>query len=85
MKVIGSPAGQASADFSLPFNDLELENLFLRLGRVRESIRRFGTTNNGAAIAFGRRLFEAAFKDEVRLCLARSLDKAWPGLGDPSP
>ena len=32
-QVLNSPAGQATAEFVLPFSDVKLENFLLRLGR----------------------------------------------------
>jgi hypothetical protein len=75
-QVLGSPAGQACAEFVLPFSELEIENFLLRFGRARRSVRRFGASQIEAARAFGGRLFEAAFQGEVRSCLRSSLDDA---------
>src|SRR6185436_4050461 len=75
-QVLGSPAGQASAEFALPFSDLEIENFLLRFGRTRQPVRRLATSQIDAARAFGGRLFEAAFHGEVRSCLRSSLDDA---------
>jgi hypothetical protein len=36
-RVSHSPAGQATAPFSLPFSDLEVENFVLRMGRARRA------------------------------------------------
>jgi len=73
--VLGSPAGQASVEFTPPFSDLELENFLLRFGRKRP-MRRLGTPQIEVVQAFGKRLFEAAFNGEVRSCLRSSLDEA---------
>lgn len=75
-KVLGSPAGQASLEFSLPFSEMEIENFLLRFGRSRQPVRRLGATQIEAARSFGGRLFEAAFQGEVRSCLRSSLDEA---------
>lgn len=75
-QVLGSPAGQASIEFTLPFTDLEIENFLLRFGRIRQPVRRLGTSQIEAARAFGGRLFDAAFNGEVRGCLRGSLDEA---------
>ena len=75
-QVLNSPAGQASAEFALPFSALEIENFLLRMGRTRQPVRRLGTSQIEAARAFGGRLFEAAFNGEVRSCLRGSLDEA---------
>ena len=75
-RVVDSPAGQASATFSLPFSDLELENLLLRIGRPRRGLRRVDSPEVQAARSFGERLFTAVFHDEVRASLRSSLDEA---------
>ena len=38
-QVLNSPAGQASAEFCLPFSEDKLENYLLRLGRTTPSRR----------------------------------------------
>ncbi len=76
VRVLGSPAGQASSDFVLPFSDLELENFVLRMSRTHSGTRRLGTPEFEAARSFGGRLFEAVFAGEVRGCLRSSLDAA---------
>lgn len=37
VRVLNSPAGQATGDFVLPFDERDLELLFLRLGRPRRA------------------------------------------------
>ena len=39
-QVINSPAGQATAEFRLPFSEDKLENFLLRLGRTHGAARR---------------------------------------------
>ncbi len=75
-RVIDSPAGQAANDFELPFSDLELENLILRMSRSPRGVRRLGTPETEAVRSFGGRLFEAVFAGEVRGALRSSLDAA---------
>jgi hypothetical protein len=36
-QVVASPAGEATASFTAPFSELELENFLLRVGRPRRS------------------------------------------------
>ncbi|MFQ5813926.1 MAG: CHAT domain-containing protein [Anaerolineae bacterium] len=76
VSVIRSPAGEAEGEFVLPFPDLELENLLLKIGRTRRGVRRIGSPEEQAARAFGGKLFEAVFKGDVRGCFRSSLDKA---------
>lgn len=73
---VNSPAGQSASTFILPFSDLELENFLLRLGQSRRTMRRVDSPEVEAAKAFGARLFDAVFADEVRACLRSSLDEA---------
>jgi len=75
-QVLNSPAGQATADFVLPFSDLELENVLLRLGRPVRTVRRLESTEMSTAKSFGEALFNAVFSGDVRACLRSSVDEA---------
>jgi tetratricopeptide (TPR) repeat protein len=79
-RVIDSPAGQAGAEFDLPFSDLELDNFFLRVGQPRRQARRNLRLDaeglRGVVEQFGGRLYEVAFSDEMRSILRSSLDQA---------
>lgn len=75
-RVLSSPAGQASAEFELPFSALELENFLLRVGRPRRSVRRIDSPEMAAVKRFGSQLFDAVFTGSVQRCLGRSLDEA---------
>jgi hypothetical protein len=75
-QVLDSPAGQATADFVLPFSDLEIENCLLRLGRPARSVRRLDSTEMSTAKTFGAALFNAVFSADVRACLRSSVDEA---------
>lgn len=72
-KVIDSPAGQASHEFALPFSTVEIENLILRMGIVREPMRGTGSPRMEAARTFGDQLFQTVFGGDVRVCLLDSL------------
>jgi tetratricopeptide (TPR) repeat protein len=74
--VLRSPAGEASVDFRLPFSDLELENLILRLERTRQVVRRLESPEMETAKALGGRLFEAVFDGPVGNCFQSSLYEA---------
>jgi CHAT domain len=76
IQVLGSPAGQATADVQLPFSDLELENILLRLGHVRRGVRGIESPEAETAKSFGGRLFAAMFNGDVQRCLSNSLDRA---------
>ena len=56
---VSSPAGEAESEFVLPFSDLELENLLLKIGRTRRGVRRIGSPEWRAARTLGGKLFEA--------------------------
>ena len=75
-RVFDSPAGQASAEFSIPFSELELENFVLRMGRPRTGVRRVDSTEMEAVKGCGERLFRAVFADDVYACFLRSRDTA---------
>ena len=75
-QVLSSPAGQATADFVLPFSDIELENCLLRLGRPARTVRRIESTEMSTAKSFGAALFNAVFSGDVRACLRSSVDEA---------
>ena len=74
-QVLNSPAGQAAAEFALPFSDIELENVLLRLGRPVRSVRRLESTEMSTAKNFGAGLFNAVFSGDVRACLRSSVDE----------
>jgi hypothetical protein len=75
-QVLESPAGQATADFTLPFSDLELENMLLRLGRPVRAVRRLDSSEMATAKTFGAALFNAVFSADLRACLRSSVDEA---------
>ena len=77
-QVINSPAGQATAEFSLPFSEDKLENFLLRLGgRARRgTTRRVETQEMNAAKTFGAALFSAVFSGDVKACFRSSFDEA---------
>ena len=72
-RVLDSPGGQASSEFSLPFSDLELENFLLRIGHARRRMRRLESTETHTAKLFGGQLFETMFSDAIRSALSASL------------
>ena len=75
-RVIGSPAGEAYADFALPFTDENLTILILRvtqsIGRARRKIRRIQSEERRLLEDFGDQLFQAVFSGAVRECLEGS-------------
>ncbi len=75
-RVTQSPAGEATAQFRLPFAEMELENYLLKIGRPRRGVRRLNSPEMESARTFGKRLFEAVFGSEVFGCFRSSLDRA---------
>ncbi len=69
-------AGEASAEFTLPFSAQDLEILFLRLGRPRRGVRAIGSPEMQAAQAFGSQLFATVFTGQVQSALVSSLSLA---------
>src|SRR5512144_3098215 len=77
-RVLDSPVGQATHDFALPFTDDDLRALFLHVFQVTTAPP--SVAARPAAVkevrAFGSRLLDAVFDDEVGTCVMRSLDEA---------
>ena len=75
-RVVASPAGEADADFALPFTDKDLGILVLKvvgsIGRVRRKVRRIESEERRLLEDFGGQLFQAVFSGPVRECLGRS-------------
>ena len=75
-RVIASPAGQAHADFTLPFTDQDLEILILKvigsISQARRKARRIQPQERRLLETFGGELFQAVFSGPVRECLGRS-------------
>jgi hypothetical protein len=74
-QVLNSPAGQATAEFRLPFSEDKLENYLLRLGRARRATRRVESQEMNTAKAFGAALFDAVFSGDVKACFRSSIDE----------
>ena len=77
-RVLDSPVGQATHDFSLPFTAEELQALFLHVYEVT-SAPPSASARSGADTqvrAFGSRLLDAVFDDQVGACVLRSMDEA---------
>jgi hypothetical protein len=75
-RVLNSPTGQAENEFTLPYNELELENFILRIGRTRRGVRKLNSLEIQAARKFGGDLFEAVINEELRSQLRASLNEA---------
>ncbi|MGH9307847.1 MAG: CHAT domain-containing protein, partial [Vicinamibacterales bacterium] len=75
-RILGSPAGQATIDFRLPFSDDKIENFLLRLGRTRRGVRRVESSEMQAAKTFGASLFDAVFAGPVGRAFHESVEAA---------
>ena len=64
-RVLESPAGQAHANFTLPFSPLEIENFVLRIGQRRRGVRRVESRDLDTAREFGGKLFQAVVRDDI--------------------
>jgi hypothetical protein len=74
--VLSSPEGQATADFTAPFSEMELENFLLKLGRPRRGTRRIDSPEMEVAKRLGGRLYEAVFSGDLRACWRASVGEA---------
>lgn len=72
-RVLRSPSGEATSKFVLPFSPLEIENLLLRMGQARPRQRSGSSQKFQAARAFGSKLYNAIFADEVGQVWQKSL------------
>jgi hypothetical protein len=77
-RVIQSPAGQASATFTAPFSEMEVENLVLKVSRSigQRNVRGIESSELRNVEDFGARLFDTVFDGDVRACLRSSIDEA---------
>jgi CHAT domain/WD domain, G-beta repeat len=76
-RVVYAPAGEAArVAFTPPFAPLELENFLLRIGQPRRVVRSVDAPETKAIKAFGERLYQALFHDDLRVSLERSLSEA---------
>lgn len=76
VEITRSPAGNATAEFLLPFSDLEIENVLLKLGGARRRVRRIESAETDTAKQFGGKLFNAVFVGNVRDVYTASLAEA---------
>ena len=78
-RVIGSPAGEASAEFVLRLSEQDRQTALWLLGRTRDlgvAQEDPETTDRGSLLELGQRLFEAVFAGKIGGQLRRSLDLA---------
>jgi hypothetical protein len=73
-RVLRSPAGEsAPVQFTLPFSEVELENLVLKVGLARRRTRGPGRPESAPLKDFGGKLYGAVFQEELRDLLRNSL------------
>ncbi len=72
-RVLNSPAGPATHDFTLPFSDEKLENFILRISQGRRTMRTIKPVEVDASREFGDVLFKAVFAGTVADCWRNSL------------
>jgi hypothetical protein len=80
-RVLDSPAGEATANFSLPFSALEIENFVLRLtgslSAARRRVRRLESPERELVKKFGGQLFGTVFSGPVGEALQGSLNEVF--------
>src|SRR5215472_15831599 len=69
-------AGEASAEFVLPFTQVELSNFYSRIGQAHRATRRADSPDVDAAKRFGGQLFRTVFTGEILSQLRCSVDHA---------
>jgi hypothetical protein len=73
-RVLRSPAGEsAPMQFKLPFTQVEVENLVLKVGLARRRTRGPGRPESAPLKDFGGKLYGAVFQEELRDLLRNSL------------
>ena len=75
-RVVDSPSGSGSVEFTAPFLSVELENMSLRVSRFGQAGRRTRIPQIDSARDIGGRLFDAVFAGAVRDCYRASLAQA---------
>lgn len=70
-------AGEASGEFNPPLSEEQLENFILKVGITRRGVRHIHSPQWQAAQAFGEKLFNAVFKDQVGTCFVASHNDAF--------
>lgn len=72
-RVLNSPSGPASSEFSLPFTDDKLENFILRISQGRRRVRKLNPVDVDVSREFGTALFQAVFDGDIGGCLSQSI------------
>ncbi len=76
VNVSQSPAGEANSEFTFPLSNVEIENLILRLLKLRSATRRIDSPEMSAARKLGTALFQSVFQGQIRDVFRVSLQKA---------
>lgn len=73
-KVVKSPDGESAyKKFVMPFSEMELENLLLKIGWSKRGVRRVDSPDMDAAKKLGSRLFETVFEGQAQTLLDSGL------------
>lgn len=75
-RVHRSPAGEREAPFVMPFSDLEVENILLRMAQFRRGMRRVDAPDVQLSKEFGGRLFQALFTEPIYSAFQSSRQRA---------
>jgi hypothetical protein len=77
VRVTHAPGGADVPEqaFDVPFDDRDLENFVLRLGRSKGNVRRIDSPEIQGTKDIGGSLFDALFNRNLATCLAKSLDR----------
>lgn len=67
IRVINSPAGQATGSFTMPLSPMEIENFILKVGQNRSNMRSFDLSNIDISSIdhFGGQLFTTLFSGDI--------------------
>ena len=75
VRVVGSPAGEATGTFLTPFTDAELDAFVDRIRSPGVRQRRLESGRHRAARLLGDALFQALFAEDIERCYRASLDE----------
>jgi hypothetical protein len=77
VRILNSPAGQTGDHiFELPWSNVELENLLVRMRRSGRVVRHIDTPEVAAMKTLGSKLYESIFYGQLEVILLRSLSEA---------
>ena len=73
VRVVESPAGEASGEFNLPFSTTELDDFIVQMGKPVQGAQKSDSAELGAIKKFGEMLFNAVFTKDIFACYLSSL------------